>query len=173
MTASALPSTEFHPYFGTYLSQVGSGTLDQCLENGRLATKSFFENIPEARHNLRYAEGKWTPREILAHLIDSERMFCYRALTIARTDDANLPGFDENVFVANSKAELRTMEDLVDEYTAVRDASIHFFKNLPDETLQRTGMANEHMLSVRAAGFIICGHEQHHRRVITERYLSL
>lgn len=173
MKFTELSPTEYNPYFKTYLSKVGEEALVQNLETGMLVTKAFFEALPETKHEFRYAEGKWTPKEILAHLIDSERMFCYRALTIARSDFPNLPGFDENEFAKNSGANEREMQSLVDEYVAVRLASIHFFKNLSEKTLCRSGLANGHNLSVRAAGFIICGHEKHHRGIISERYLAL
>jgi hypothetical protein len=173
MTFADLSPSEYNPYFITYLSKVGEISLMQGLETGMLVTKAFFETLPEDKLEYRYAADKWTPKEILSHLIDSERMFCYRALCIARSENTNLPGFDENEFASNSRANERDMMNLVEEYVAVRLASIHFFKNLSAEVLARQGIANNHSMSVRAAGFIICGHEKHHREVITERYLSL
>ena len=172
MTVKDLLTTEYSPYFQSYISNVEDKPLLQCLEEGKLATESYFAAIPADKQEFRYAEGKWTPKEILLHLADSERMFCYRAMSFARTENANLPGFDENEFATNSNADLRSMEDIIAEYATVRAATISLFKSFSDDTLKRHGRANNNLLSVRASGFLICGHEIHHRKVIGERYLA-
>ncbi len=118
-----------------------------------------------------YAEGKWTPKEILLHTIDTERIFCYRALQIARSENAILPGFDENLFAENSNANERSPEDLINEYRTVRQATTALFESFSEQTMNNTGNANDKPLSVQAAGFIICGHELHHINIIKERYL--
>ncbi len=171
MNVKDLLSSEYSPYFQPYINNVADKPLLQCLEEGKLATESFFKSIPADKQEFRYEEGKWTPKEILLHLSDSERMFCYRAMSFARTENANLPGYDENEFAANSKANNRSLEDLISEYTTVRAASISLFKSFSDKTLLQQGRADNNLLSVRAAGFLICGHEIHHRNIITERYL--
>lgn len=172
MKVSEINTSEYDPYFQGYIGQVGDKSLIESLTDGKSATVDFFSKLPEAKQTFRYAENKWTPKEILLHLIDAERMFCFRALSFARTANANLPGFDENEFAKNSMANARTMEDLLSEFTAVRQATVALFDSFSDEVLQREGMANRKVLSVRAAGFLICGHEIHHRKVIRERYLS-
>ena len=171
MYPSSIQSSEHHPYFKTYLDQLDEKPLIEALTDGAIETNQFFRDLPENKHEFRYADGKWTPKEILLHLIDAERAFTYRALYIARTDNADLEGFDENTFAANSNANDRSMADLLKEYNSVRAATISLFESFSDHTLQRTGKANGNMFSVRVAGFLTCGHEIHHRKVIRERYL--
>ena len=129
--------------------------------------------LTEAQALLRYAPGKWTPKEVLMHLADSERIFAYRALRFARADAQELPGFDENEFAANSEANDRPMSDLLTEYHAVRAATLAFFSGLNGGQLDRAGRANGGATSVRAVLFIIAGHEQHHLRILRERYWPL
>jgi hypothetical protein len=171
MNPSSIQSSEYHPYFKAYLDQLEERPLIESLTEEAIKTNQFFRNLPESKHDFQYAEGKWTPKEILLHVIDSERAFSYRALYIARTDNANLEGFDENIFAKNSNANKRNMFDLLKEYNSVRAASINLFESFSNETLQRTGKANGNIFSVRVAGFLACGHEIHHRKVIKERYL--
>jgi hypothetical protein len=171
MKVSDLSQTEFPAYFERYLAQVVGIDLLDALESGLTTTQSFFKAIPENKLEFRYAEGKWTPKEILLHLIDCERVFSYRALQFARADNASVSGFDENEFADNSNANTRNLENLLSEYEAVRKATLLLFKSFSDETLGRTGKSSNNVLSVRAAGFIIAGHEKHHSQIISERYL--
>jgi hypothetical protein len=170
-TVKDLESTEYPSYFQGYISKVGDTPLLQGLEEGKLDTISFFITIPVEKQLFRYAEGKWTPKEILLHLIDSERMFCFRALSFARSENADLPGFDENEFAANSHANERSVDDLINEFVAVRDASVELFRSFSNDIMKQRGRANNNVVSVRACGFLICGHEIHHREIIRERYL--
>jgi len=171
MTKDQLTSEEFNPYFNVYINKVGKKTLLKALEDGRDNTVQFFESIPESKLEYAYAEGKWTPKELLLHLIDAERVFSIRALFFARTDDANLSSFDENVFAKNSYANARSINNLIEEYKSVRQATIALFASLSEAALKKTGKASGSVLSTRASGFIICGHEIHHTQVIQERYL--
>ena len=171
MYPSKIQSTEYHPYFKAYLDQLEEIPLLDALTNGAIETHHFFRNFPESKHEYQYADDKWTPKEILLHLIDSERAFSYRALFIARSDNANLVGFDENTFAENSNANDRDMTDLLKEYNSVRASTINLFESFSDETLMREGKANGNTFSVRVAGFLSCGHEIHHLKVIKERYL--
>jgi len=171
MYPSSIHSSEHHPYFKAYLDQLEERPLIEALTEGAIETNRFFRDLPESKHEFQYAESKWTPKEILLHLIDAERAFSYRALFIARTDNANLEGFDENTFAKNSNANVRSMADLLKEYNSVRAATINLFESFSDETLARIGKANGNTFSVRVAGFLTCGHEIHHRKVIKERYL--
>ena len=166
-----LSTTEFNEYYKRYIDLAIHLPLLQGLADGMLETHSFFEGLPSDKHEFRYAEGKWTPKEILLHLIDTERVFAYRALQFARAENVEIRGFDQDEFAANSNANLRTMEELLDEYIAVRTANIVLFTSFTEETMQRMGIASNSPLSVRAAGYIICGHEKHHIAVINERYL--
>tara|TARA_R110000787_G_scaffold284341_2_gene397948 strand:+ start:8369 stop:8884 length:516 start_codon:yes stop_codon:yes gene_type:complete len=171
MKTSDLNSNEYHPYFKTYLDKVNDLTLLDSLANGKDETINFFKDIPASKLECRYEENKWTIKEILIHIIDTERVFNYRALQFARSDNTNLEGFDETEFVRNADLNSRAMYSILEEYSAVRDASIVLFKNFSEDTLKRIGKANSTSLSVRAAGFLICGHETHHKQVIGERYL--
>ncbi len=171
MKTSEIASTEFHSYFKSYVDKVGDVTLKEALDSGWEDTISFFEEIPESKLDFRYEDEKWTIKDILLHLIDAERAFSYRALQFARSDDANLEGFDENVFVENANANLRSLDDIISEYDAVRQSSIIMFNSFSSDILKKIGKANNNVLSVRAAGFLICGHEIHHKEIIKERYL--
>lgn len=171
MKVTDLTPEEYHPYFKPYIEKVGNKPLLKSLKTGRRKTITFFKSIPEDKLEFRYSEEKWTPKDILLHLIDSERAFNYRALQFARSKDANLEGFDENEFVANADANSRSVKSLLKEYKTVRKSTIEMYKTFSNETLKRVGKANDTLLSVRAAGFLACGHEIHHQQIIKERYL--
>jgi len=171
MKISDITSDEYNPYFKPYIDKVGGDSLLKSLKKGKNKTIKFFKKIPSSKLEYQYSEGKWTVKEILLHIIDAERAFSYRALQFARSKNANLEGFDENVFVKNSNANSRSRKSLLKEYKATRKASIVLFKNFTNETLLQMGKASDSELSVRAAGFLICGHEIHHKQIITERYL--
>jgi hypothetical protein len=172
MKPSQINASEFSPFFKQYIALVDDINLLEALANGLVNTTSFFESIPKEKLLYRYADGKWTPKEILLHLIDTESIMCYRALYFARNEGANLEGFDENVFAKNSNANDRSIEDLLKHYFAIRTVTIYLFKSFSEAALIKTGMANRNLISVRSLGFIICGHEIHHCNIITERYLS-
>ena len=123
------------------------------------------------KFDYRYAEGKWTIKDIIQHLIDAERIFTYRALRFARNDKTNLSGFDENDYVDEANANDRTVMQLLTEMSAVRHATLLLFKSFTNEQLIRIGTSNNNLLSVRALGYIIIGHQNHHQRVFEERYL--
>ena len=171
MKISEIKSTEYHPYFKTYMNKAGDMHLLDALRIGAKETISYFESIPEAKLSYRYSEGKWTVKDILLHLVDTERVFCYRALSFARSKNSNLVGFDENIYVDSAKANNRSITELLAEYNAVRNATILLFDSFSNDDLKGEGKASDAVLSVRAAGFIICGHENHHKQVIKERYL--
>ena len=171
MKVSEIAATEFHSYFKSYMDKVGDISLKEALDIGWEDTISFFESIPESKLNFRYSKDKWTIKDILLHLIDAERAFSYRALQFARSDNADLEGFDENIFVENAQANSRTLLSLIGEYDKVRQSSIYLFNSFSNDVLKRTGKANGKTLSIRAAGFLICGHEIHHKEIIKERYL--
>jgi hypothetical protein len=123
------------------------------------------------KFDYRYAEGKWTIKEIIQHIIDTERIFAYRALRISRNDQTPLPGFDENDFANNTAAQTRGLQDLLTEFSAVRHSNLLLFKSFSDEQLLQVGIASEHSISVRAIGFILIGHQKYHQKVFEERYL--
>jgi uncharacterized damage-inducible protein DinB len=155
-------ATEFAPFYARYIDGVPDGDLLSILQAQLNQVLTFARGLPEQRGGHRYAPGKWSIREVLGHLADSERIFAYRALRIARGDATPLSGFDENPYVQAGRFDERTLADLSDEYEAVRRATLHLFRHLDDEALARRGTANGAGISVRALGWIIAGHERHH-----------
>ncbi|OKL39788.1 DNA damage-inducible protein DinB [Pontibacter flavimaris] len=120
----------------------------------------------------RYAEGKWSIKEMMVHLIDAERIFSYRALRFARQDKTELHSFDENLYAQTSKADARDINSIIAEYTSLRTSTIELFKSFDEEALQQVGVASGKEVSVRALGYTILGHEVHHQKIIRERYLK-
>lgn len=171
MKASNLNSEEYNSYYAPYLDLVSNQDLVVSLQEGLEETLSFYESIPEDKWMFAYSQGKWTIKEIVQHLLDTERVFAYRALCFSRRDTIKLPGFDQDEYLENSNANLRSKESLFEEYKSVRNASITLFKSFSTEMLLQKGIASNNPLSVRAAGFITVGHEMHHCNVIRERYL--
>ena len=171
MTIQDLHSDEFNPYYDTYISKVGTQSLKEGLKESGQKTYDFLNSISEEKYNYAYADGKWTIKELVQHIIDVERVFMYRALRIARQDKTPSPSFDENDYASNSDANRRTKEDLIGEYKAVRNSTIILFNSFTDKMLLSKGIASDSPLSVRASGFITIGHEIHHCNIIKERYL--
>lgn len=163
---------EYPSYYHTYISKVDATyDLISALERGEMEFLSFINTISADKLEYRYQEGKWTIKEIIIHLMDAERIFAYRALRFSRGDGTNLAGFDENEYVPNSGASERSLQSLIEEYKALRQSTLEFFRNLTPEMSVRTGIANGREISVRSLGYIIPGHEIHHMNVIKERYL--
>lgn len=171
MTAKDLKADEYNPYYEPYLIKTKDITLKEGLRNNRETVLSFLKSIPENKLEVRYAEGKWTIKEVLLHIIDTERIFSYRALRIARQDPTSLAGYDQDAYVSPSKANERSFKSLLDEYKAVRQASITLFDSFDDKMLLQKGTASHSVISVRALSFILIGHENHHCEIIRERYL--
>ena len=162
--------TEYHGSFKGYVARVPETDVVPVLESqvaelGRLAV-----GVPAARETYRYGEGKWSIREVIGHLIDSERVFAYRALCISRGDQVSLPGFEENDYAAAAHSDDRTLADLIAEFIAVRKANMFLFRSLTDAEWERLGRANENPVSVRALAFIMAGHVRHHIAVLRDRY---
>lgn len=166
-----IATSEYNTYYKRYIDLVQDVSIPAGLQKGLEVTTTFFKAIPKEKHDYRYEEGKWTPKEILLHIIDTERVFAYRALQFARSQGAVLKGFDQDEFAQNADADKRSMQDLLDEYAAVRMANLYFAKSCSNETWLRMGEASGSPLSVRAAFYIILGHEIHHCAVLQERYL--
>jgi uncharacterized damage-inducible protein DinB len=172
-TTTARPdSTEYAEYYGRYISMVPDGNISAILKNQFEATLSFFKTLSEERAEHAYAPGKWTIKEVVGHLMDAERVFAYRALRIGRNDPTPLPGFEENDYVAAANFNKRTLADIVEEFAAVRRATVELFRRFDEREMQRRGTANQKAVSTRAVAYIIAGHELHHTGVIKTRYLS-
>lgn len=172
MKSIDVPISEYSNFNATYISAVDS-TLDliEGLEKSKAELVLFLKSIPIDKFEYRYAEGKWTIKDIIQHIIDAERIFSYRALRISRNDITPLVGFDENDYVNNANAHDRNFEDLLNEMKLVRETTILLFKSFSIEQLLRIGTASNYLVSVRAIGFVILGHQLHHFKVIKERYL--
>ncbi|ESU24944.1 hypothetical protein FEDK69T_05010 [Flavobacterium enshiense DK69] len=174
MSPKQLTPDEFAPYYKTYIDAMEDNVnlLDE-LEISLYKTIKFVQDIPMDKFDYRYAEGKWTIKEILQHIIDAERVFAYRALRFSRSDETPLSSFDENKYadVVNPVANKRHLKDLLTELTAVRHATITLFKSFTEEDLVKKGVASNNPMSVRALGFVIIGHQNHHMNVFKERYL--
>lgn len=162
---------EYAPYYGTYIGKVADGDIVRTLREQIDGTASYLRSIPASREGHRYAPGKWSIREVVGHLSDAERVFCYRALRFARGDRTPLPGFDENEFMKGARLDERTLASLVDEYVTVRAASLALFDSLFPEEWSRHGTASGKEMSVRALAWVIAGHELHHLEVLRTRYL--
>ena len=172
MKPSDLKPEEFAGHFATYINQVSSEySLVEELEISLHRLIKFVQNIPLDKFDYRYAEGKWTIKDIIQHLIDAERIFAYRALRFARNDKTELPGFEENDYVDEANATNRSIQDLLTELAVVRHATLSLFKSFSNEDLLRIGTASHNPMSVRALGFTIIGHQNHHQRIFQERYL--
>jgi len=168
-----VPKTEYAPYFERYmqLSVLKDKTIIESLESAQDEFESVLRNLPDKKHSFSYATGKWTLKELIQHVIDTERVFCYRALSFARNDQTALPGFDQDVFVDNDTANERDYYDLLDEMKVLRKSSIQLFKSFSKEALLRIGVASNNKMSVRALGYLFSGHQIHHINIVKERYL--
>lgn len=158
-------------FYKGYVKLVTHPDVIQALRISGYRTMEIIHSIPEAKGDFRYADGKWTIREVLCHMLDAERIFTYRALRFARNDKTPLSGFDENAYAAHLNAEGRSLAQLGDEMEHLRTATVDLFKSFTPEMLTRKGTANNNELSVGALGIIIAGHETHHCKVLKERYL--
>jgi hypothetical protein len=158
-------------FYHGYINKVKEDDLVAALKNSGSSFISLLHSIPAEKQNYRYADGKWTIKEVVQHVIDSERVFSYRALRFSRKDPAPLPSFDENLFAQNAKAENRNWDDLIHEFTSLRKATGLMFASFDIEQLEADGIASGKPVYVLGIGFICAGHVNHHRQVIEERYL--
>ncbi|WP_281233439.1 DinB family protein [Flavobacterium gelatinilyticum] len=171
MYVSELLENEYAGNFATYIKQAGDGKLIEELEISLHEFIRFVQNIPLDKFDYRYAEGKWTIKDIIQHVIDTERIFAYRALRFSRNDKTPLPSFEEADYADNTNSDKRSIQDLLTELSAVRHSNLLFYKSLSEEQLKRIGTASNNQISVRALGFVIIGHAKHHQKVFEERYL--
>lgn len=162
---------EFNPYYGKYISLVTEPDLIRVLGSQYELLSDIFGSIPEERGTFTYAEGKWTIKEVLSHLIDGERHFAYRVLRISRGDETPIEGFEQDGYIENSHANARAFEDMIEEFRGLREANLRQLRNLHDADWLRMGTASESPVSVRALAFIMAGHIRHHIAILKERYL--
>ncbi|MBG48177.1 MAG: damage-inducible protein DinB [Pseudozobellia sp.] len=171
MKTTDLQFTKPFPFYKNYIDLVKDVELMDMLQRQSQNFPEFMATIPESKLDFRYAENKWTVAEVLVHIIDSERIFQYRALRFSRGDQTPLPGFEQDDYVPFSKANNRTLQSLIDEYSVVRNSTLHLFNQFDTNDLERKGIASSLDWSVGALGFVICGHQKHHRNILRERYL--
>ena len=162
---------EYFEFYRTYVAKVPDGDIIDTLSHQGDRLRAMFSEVPRESETFAYAPGKWTVREVLGHIIDAERVFAYRALSIGRGDETPLPGFDENEWAARSNAGSRDLASIVEEFGHVRSATCALFGSFGAGVGRRTGVASGHGISVRALAWIVAGHAEHHLRLIQERYL--
>ena len=174
MLSTARPGAdEYAPAFADYVARIGDDESIVTVLGDQLdEVLARFAAVPEGRGDFRYAPGKWSLKEVIGHLADTERVFGYRALSIARRDPAPLPAFDDQAWVAEIGAGDRTLTDMVEEFEVVRRASFALFRHLPPAAWLRRGIASDHPASVRALAYIVAGHARHHLAVVEARYLG-
>lgn len=165
-------STEYSAGYQKYFDLVPDGEFMELLRQNGDTTVQFFESISLDKHQYRYEKGKWTLKEVLMHIIDTERVFAYRALAAARGDETPVYRMDEELYARNVDVSERTMPDLISEYKVVRKCSEYLFENLSDEQSKRSCNIVTHPMSVSAIGYFLIGHVQHHVGVIEQRYLG-
>ncbi len=163
--------TEYNSYYEQYIQHLKEEDVMTAFIEGLEDVNELMASLTEDQLRSAYAEGKWTIKEVLQHLMDTERIFCNRALRIARNDKTELPGFDQDAYVPFSEATERNSMELLQEYNSIRQATITLFKSFTEKMTTRTGTASNNTVSVRALAYIIAGHEKHHLNVIKERYL--
>ena len=170
-TATRPVPTECDPYWQRYISQVGEGEIVTILEDEGAAALALIRGLTDEQAKSTYAAGKWPVREVIGHIIDTERIMSYRALRISRADATPMEGFEQDDYAANSPYSNYSVDELADEFAAVRRATVLQFRKLTPDMWTRSGVANHKEITVRALAYIVAGHEIYHRKILTERYL--
>jgi uncharacterized damage-inducible protein DinB len=169
-TPSRPAATEYAPYYEKYVALITTNDIVATLESQRLQTVQMFAGRSERDGNFRYAPDKWSVKEVVGHVADTERIFIYRALRIGRGDQTPLSGFEQDDYVQAAAFNERSLAGLVEEFAKVREASIALFRSFRENDWTRRGVANKNEVTVRALAYIIAGHELHHRNFLAERY---
>ncbi|MGQ0712120.1 MAG: DinB family protein [Gemmatimonadaceae bacterium] len=171
VTLERPPATEYAPYQAGYVASVPDGDIFEILSRQRIELPEFLRSFGEARGGYRYAPGKWSIKEMIGHLNDTERVFAYRALRFARADETALPSFEQDDYVRTGNFDVRSLASLADEFSHLRAGTLDLYYHLDADALVRTGTASGFVVSVRAMAFVIAGHVAHHERILRERYL--
>lgn len=161
---------EYPPSFQSYVARVPDGDVLQHLRAQGERTRAMFARVDEDKGAFAYAPDKWTVKRLLLHVTDGERLFCYRAMCIARGEQQSLPSFDENLYAAHDGSDARTLHGIVAEFASVRAATLTLFVGIDAASWQRRGIANSKPVAAKALPWIIAGHELHHLAVLRERY---
>lgn len=162
---------EYNEFYQGYIDQVPDGEIVDVLRSQQHRMKDLLSSFPESRVDYRYAEGKWSAKEVVGHIVDTEWIFTYRALRMARNDSTPLAGMDQNEVMEGANFDDRTLQSLMDEFDHLRSASIVLFSSFDEKIRSRLGTASGFSFTVRALLYIIAGHAEHHMRVLNERYL--
>jgi len=172
LLAGAISEDEYRDYYSSYIQLTnGLDLLDQ-LETNRKNLKMIFEGMQGEKANYAYADGKWTIKEVLGHMIDTERIFNYRALALSRGEKVSLPGYDHDQYVENANFSDLAIEFLLNDYEHVRNSTVSLFHSFNDEQVMRRGIVNDSEFTVRGLGYVIVGHEMHHQKVLKEKYFG-
>ncbi len=162
---------EYNVWYENYIRQTPEGNVLELLSQNQKNTSDLFRNIPESKADFAYSEGKWTIKEVLGHLIDSERVFAFRLFWFLRKGDAPMPSFDQDEFMKNANFANRTLKSLVDEFVAVRESTLFMVREISEKDLAVQGIMSDNPVSIRALLYIVAGHEIHHVNILKERYL--
>jgi hypothetical protein len=171
MLTTAPDRTEAAEYYFTYINQVPAGDINQILELQAAEYVALLRGVSEEHSFFRYEPGKWSIREVAAHINDTERVFAYRAFWFAREFDSPLPSYDQNIAIASCGADARALATHIDEFRAIRSATLALFRNMPAEAWLRRGTASGNPFTVRALAYLTAGHVIHHAKILRERYL--
>lgn len=167
-----LESSEYAPYYSTYIDLVPEGDMISILMQQMEETADILKNLTEEQADFSYGIGKWSIKEVVGHISDTERIMGYRLLSFARGETAELPGYDDNQYVRNAGFNAQSLQDLLENFQIIRKSTLQLIKTLPSEAYLRRGKANGSEVSVRALVYIIAGHELHHRNLIKVRYIG-
>lgn len=165
-------ANEYAPYYGKYVELVPAGDIAATLKVQGEQTLALLRGLTEAQGDYAYASGKWTIKEVLGHINDGERIFAYRLLRIGRGDKTPLPGFEQDDYITGTNFNARTLASLIDEFAAIRQATLHLCQHFTDAEWQRSGTASENPITARALAYIVAGHELHHVGILKTRYLA-
>ena len=163
---------DYDAIYGGYISLIGDDDIIEVLKEQRKTSEKFLKTFTEKQGNYSYADGKWTVKEVLGHVIDTEIIMAFRALSFARGEKQSLPGFEQDDYVAESNFNKRSLADLINEFITIRESNIILFKSFNEEILNRRGTASELEVTVLALIYIIAGHEKHHMKFLKERYVK-
>lgn len=163
---------DYDAIYSGYISLIGDDDIIEVLKEQRKTSEKFLKTFTEKQGNYSYADGKWTVKEVLGHVIDTEKIMAYRALSFARGEKQSLPGFEQDDYVAESNFNKRSLVDLINEFITIRESNIILFKSFNEEILIRRGTASESEVTVLALIYIIAGHEKHHMKFLKEKYVK-
>ena len=165
-------TNEYNPYYSTYIKLVPDGDIIHILEQQMKETNLLLKDISDSEGHFRYAPNKWSIKEVIGHIADTERIMAYRLLSIARGETAEFPGYNDDMYVLRAAFDKQAMQDLLTNLTVVRQSTVHLLKSLDKDAWLQRGIANNSEVTVRALANIIAGHELHHRQIIKVRYFG-